>query len=94
MFKIRYECSGLFGLNGHMDDVRFGLNGHVDDVIEILSPNKTQELHTKSRGSQIANIAYIANIANTATTIIPKITFTSSTCPFRPNTIRMSSQTE
>jgi hypothetical protein len=68
--------------------------------IEILSPNKTQELHTKSRGSQIANIAYIANIANiantanTATTIIPKITFTSFSCPFKPNTIRMSSQPE
>jgi hypothetical protein len=53
----------------------------VADVptIEILSPNKTQDLHTKSRqGSHIANIAYIANIANTATTIIPKIMFTSN----------------
>jgi hypothetical protein len=38
--------------------------GRWDIHIEILSPNKTQELHTKSRGSQIANIAYIANIAN------------------------------
>jgi hypothetical protein len=62
--------------------------------IEILSPNKTQELHTKSCGSHIANVAYIANIANTATTIILKITFTLFSCPFKPNTIRMSSQTE
>jgi hypothetical protein len=53
--------------------------------IEILSPNTTQELHTKSRGSHIASIAYIANIITTATTIIPKITFTSFTCPFKPN---------
>jgi hypothetical protein len=60
----------------------------LQGCIEILSLNETQELQTKSCGSQIANIAYIANIANivtTATTIIPKITFTSFTCPFKPN---------
>jgi hypothetical protein len=43
---------------------------------------------------EVFGIAYFAYIANTATTIIPKITVTSFSCPFKPNTIRMSSQTE
>jgi hypothetical protein len=57
----------------------------LQGCIKILSPNKTQ---------------YNARTARTSPSTlkhqrsIPKTTFTSSTCPFRPNTISMSSQTE
>ena len=53
--------------------------------IEILSPNKTQ-FNARTAHTSPSTLKHQRSIT--------KITFTSSTCPFRPNTIRMSSQPE
>jgi hypothetical protein len=60
-------------------------HGDAGKAIEILSPNKTQYNACTARTSP-STLKHQRSIS--------KITFTSSTCPFRLNTIRMSSQPE
>jgi hypothetical protein len=57
----------------------------LQGCIEILSPNKTQ-FNARTAHTSPSTLKHQRSIT--------KITFTSSTCPFRPNTIRMSSQPE
>jgi hypothetical protein len=64
-----------------------GGNSTRDHLIEILSPNKTQ-FNARTARTSPSTFKHQRSI--------PKITFTSSTCPcpFKPNTICMSIQTE